>query len=212
MLIRTGEIIMGKKSLARVCVLSLLMLTVSMVPAIAQAQVIDQNQPSGPNYMAAFSQTDLAQSFIPGMVDSVGAGILLEPGIGTTDTVTIQLWTDLPTAGGATMLAQGSVIGTAGSWVDVSWPTVTLTLGQTYYLVFVGNTTLGISGDTANPYPNGQVYANPGFQPFPTFDYAFRTWSGLAAANVPDTSPAGILVLSLLIATAGWVMVRRFII
>jgi hypothetical protein len=202
---------MWGKALIRASVLFVMLLAVSMAPAIAQAQVIDQDQPSGPTYMAGFSQTDLAQSFIPGLAESVGAGIFLEPGVGTSDTVIIQLWTDLPNVGGAVMLASGSAVGTAGSWVDVSWPAVTLTLGQTYYLVFTGNTTLGISGDTADPYPDGQVYANPGYESFPTFDYTFRTWASLAAVNIPTTSGPGIVILSLLVATAGWVLARRMI-
>ena len=202
---------MERRVFVRICLPLAFLISMSMMPAIAQAQVIDQDQPNGPTNMALFSQTDLAQSFIPGMTDCSGAGILLVSGVGTTDTVTIQLWTDLPNVGGAVMLAQGSATGTAGSWVDVSWPSVTLTLGQTYYLVFVGNTTLAIAGDTANPYPNGQVYANSGFGSYPTYDYTFHTWSGLAAVQVPMSSPTGILVLSLLIATAGWVLARRII-
>lgn len=136
---------------------------------------IDQNQPSGPVYMAAFSQGDLAQSFIQTNSNIAGAGILLQAGVGGTDNVTIQVWTGLPNAGG-TMLAEGSEAGTAGQWVDVFWDYVSVTPGTTYYLVFVGNTSLGVAGDTANPYPHGHVFANPGFNPFPNFDYAFRTY------------------------------------
>ena len=136
---------------------------------------IDQNQPSGPAYMAAFDQTDLAQSFMQTNDNIAGAGILLQTGIGTSDNVTIQLWDALPNAGG-TMLAEASATGTAGQWVDVLWTAVEITPSTTYYLVFVGNTTLGIAGDLYNPYPNGHVFANPGFTPFTTFDYAFRTY------------------------------------
>lgn len=74
------------------------------------------------------------------------------------------------------MLATASAMGTQGQWVDVFWGITAITPGTTYYLVFDGNTTLGIAGDTSNPYPYGYVYANPGYQPFPDFDYAFRTW------------------------------------
>lgn len=143
------------------------------VPALADT--IDQNQPSGPVYMAAFAQTDLAQSFQQTNGNCSGAGILLQAGVGTTDNVEIQLWTNLPNAGG-TMLATASAQGTQGQWVDVFWSPVTVTPGTTYFLVFTGNTTLGIAGDTNNPYPNGCVYANPGYQIFPSFDYAFRTY------------------------------------
>ena len=136
---------------------------------------IDQNQPSGPTFMAHFNQTDLAQSFMQTNDNIAGAGILLYTGIGTSDNVTIQLWDALPNAGG-TMLAEASDTGTAGQWVDVFWTAVAITPSTTYYLVFVGNTTLGIAGDMNNPYPNGNVFANPGFTPFTPFDYAFRTY------------------------------------
>jgi hypothetical protein len=138
---------------------------------------IDQNQPSAAVFMAAFAQTDLAQSFQTQQAEqpTAGAGIFLQPGVGSTDNVTIQLWDALPNAGG-TMLRQGSAQGTQGQWVDVLWAPILLEPNQTYYLVFTGNNTLGIAGDINNPYPHGHVFANPGFGPFPTFDYTFRTW------------------------------------
>jgi hypothetical protein len=155
----------------------LLIITVAVAcfAMAASADVIDQDQPSGPVYMAGFSQTDLAQSFQQTNDNISGAGILLQEGIGSTDNVTIQLWDALPNAGG-TMLGEASAVGTAGQWVDVFWGYFPVTPGTTYFLVFVGNTTLGIAGDVNNPYPFGQVYANAGFQPFPDYDYAFRTY------------------------------------
>lgn len=138
---------------------------------------IDQNQPNDPSYMAAFSQTDLAQSFQhQNSTNICGAGIKLRQNIGNCDTVRISLWDRLPNQGG-TMLATGSAQGCQGQWVDVFWNRVAIAQNTTYYLVFDGNVTLGISGDTANPYPHGQVYANSGFQSFPNFDYTFRTYS-----------------------------------
>lgn len=136
---------------------------------------IDQNQPSGPAYMAGFSQGDLAQSFMQTNDNISGAGILLMAGIGGSDNVTIQLWDGLPNASG-TMITEGSATGTQGQWVDVYWSYVPITPATTYYLVFTGNTSLGITGDLSNPYPDGCVYANPGYNPFSGFDYAFRTY------------------------------------
>lgn len=136
---------------------------------------IDQNQPSNTTYMASFSQGDLAQSFQQTHGNICGAGINLQAGIGSSDNVTIAIWDALPNAGG-TMLAEASATGTQGEWVDVFWETALITPATTYYLVFTGNTTLGITGDTGNPYPHGHVYANPGYQPFTDFDYTFRTY------------------------------------
>jgi hypothetical protein len=136
---------------------------------------IDQDQPSGPTYMAGFSQGDLAQSFQQTHDNIAGAGILLQTGIGSSAIVNIALWDGLPNAGGV-MITDASDTGTAGNWVDVYWTAEMITPGDTYYLVFTGNTSLGISGDTSNPYPYGNVYANSGFTPFAGFDYAFRTY------------------------------------
>ena len=147
----------------------------TLICSVSGVDEIDQDQPSGPTHMAGFSQTDLAQSFMQTNANISGAGILLQPGIGSSDTVTIQLWDALPNAGG-TMLTEASTTGTAGEWVDVFWTAVAITPATTYYLVFTGNTTLGIAGDTGNPYPDGNAYANSGYSSFPSFDYTFRTY------------------------------------
>ncbi len=154
---------------------ALAMAVLLALPVVSAADEIDQNQPSGPVYMAGFSQGDLAQSFMQANANISGAAILLQSGVGSSDTVTIQLWDALPNGGG-TMLAQASATGFAAQWVDVFWTPVNITPMTTYYLVFTGNTSLGIAGDTANPYPYGQVYANAGFGSFSGFDYAFRTY------------------------------------
>jgi len=171
-----------------------LVLAMCSIAIPAFAQIIDQNQPSGPVYMAAFSQGDLAQSFMQTNANISGAGILLQAGIGTSDTVTISLWNLLPNQAGAVMLATASATGTAGEWVDVFWGLVPISPATTYYLVFTGNTTLGIAGDTANPYAFGQVYANPGYQSWPSFDYAFRTYFN-DVTGIEDNSLSAIKAL-----------------
>lgn len=150
------------------------------ITSFASADMIDQEQNSATAYMAAFAQGDLAQSFQQANSNISGAGIFLQPNIGSTDNVEIQLWDALPNAGG-TMLASASAMGTQGQWVDVFWSPVTVVPDTTYYLVFTGNTTLGIAGDISNPYPRGMVFANPGYQPFPDFDYTFHTYYAVPA-------------------------------
>lgn len=149
--------------------------------ALAQ-EAIDQDQPDGSTYMAGFAQGDLAQSFMQAGDNISGADILLQEGVGSTDTVTISLWDNLPNAGG-TMLTQGSTQGTAGTWAEVDWAPYAITPETTYYLVFTGNSTLGITGNVDNPYSRGQVYANSGFSSYPDFDYGFRTWTMVPAPS-----------------------------
>lgn len=155
--------------------------------------VIDQEQNDASVYMAGFAQTDLAQSFQTQLFDNIaGAGIFLQPGVGTTDNVTIGLWDALPNAGG-NLLVSASAQGTQGQWVDVFWDPEPIAADTTYYLVFSGNTTLGIAGSVENPYPFGNVFANPGYQEFPNFDYTFRTYAMPAPGALALLSLAGLV-------------------
>jgi len=149
---------------------------------------IDQNQSITTLNIAVFGQGDLAQSFKPQQTSMNGAGIFLLPGYGSNSTITISLWTNLPNNGGV-MLASGSAPATPGNWVDVSWANVSVTPGTTYYLVFQSTDNLNMIGGYYNVYPDGQVYANNGYGPFPTYDYAFRTFfpSGCPSAPINFT-------------------------
>ncbi len=157
------------------------------------AVILDQQQNSNPQYMAGFHQPDLAQSFQPGFSNVAGAGIFTQPTVGTGENLTIGLYQTL----GGTLLASGTFNGaTNGSWVDVFWSPVAVTPDTTYYLVFTSSgTSMGIAGDTNNPYSRGQTYANAGFQSFPAFDYTFRTYSDDAGAGqVPE--PGSLLLVA----------------
>lgn len=165
------------------------------------ALIIDQNQPNAPGNMASFSQTNLAQSFQQTHSNIAGAGIHLTSIQSGTDTVTISLWDALPNQSGANMLTSASGVGTSNSFFDVFWNPVAITPGQTYFLEFTSqNNTLGIDGDTNNPYPSGQVYANAGFGSFPTFDYTFRTYYDNQASQIPE--PGTLTLLGIGIAGA----------
>jgi len=170
-------------------------MSIASLPASsALAGVIDQNQDENPTFMAAFSQGDLAQSFQQFNNTITGAGIFLQADVGTSDVVTITLYDALPNAGGSA-LASGSATGFEGSWVDVSWDAVNIAPDTTFFLVFTSATdTLGIAGSTDNPYDRGQVFANPGFQSFPTFDYTFRTFAVPAPASVALLGMGGLIV------------------
>jgi len=139
---------------------------------------VDQGSGINTVCMAIFSQTDLAQSFTPGLPFSCGAWIDLRSGIGSPGAVTIELWDALPNAGGSLLASGTDPAAAPGGLASVSWPAVAVTPGATYYLVFTADASgqgMCIGGDTNNPYPNGNVFANPGYQPFPDFDYAFAS-------------------------------------
>jgi hypothetical protein len=147
---------------------------------------VDQSDPVANAYMAGFAQGGLAQSFAPSGSNVSGAGLFLVNGVGTTDTVTISLWTDLPDQAGATLLASASTTGSAGSWADVFWSPVSVAANQTYFLLFSGNNTLGAAGDTQNNYVSGHTYANTGFGSYPGYDYTFRTYTSDAVSPSPE--------------------------
>jgi hypothetical protein len=152
--------------------------TITVTPSYTNPSLgpIDQNQPANNACMANFTQTGLAQSFVPTTNTICGAGIFLTNNGAPSGNVTVSLWTNLPNAGG-TQLQTATVIGAQNSWVDVTWPSQAVTPGNTYYLVFSGAVSAQcIAGSTSNPYPNGQVFAN-NYGPFPAFDYTFRTYS-----------------------------------
>jgi hypothetical protein len=156
------------------------------------APTLDQNQAIDSTPMAGFWQGDLAQSFQQAGNNVAGAGIHLRQFFGAGGTVTISLWDKLPNQGGV-QLATGSAAGTPGNWVDVFWSPVVVVPDTTLFLAFTStDTNMAIGGDTSNPYPRGQLYANPGYQSFPAYDYAFRTYYDGDYAAVP--APGALLL------------------
>lgn len=160
--------------------------------------VIDQNQPNNTRTMANFLIGDLAQSFQQAADNVAGAGVFLVPGIGASATVTISLWDNLPNASGV-LLASGSGLATPGGWFDVFWSPVNVIPDSTLFLVFTSsnnvlNDDMVIGGDPNNPYNRGQMYANQGFQVFPVYDYAFRTYAEPAQTSVPEPSSIALLM------------------
>lgn len=182
----------------------ILMLAVSPVAASA-ANVLDQQQNNAPTPMAGFSQTNLAQSFQTSASNVSGGGVYLVPGDGSGGgTVTFGLWTALPNAAGATELASGtSAILSAGQFVDAFWAPVAVTPGATYYLTFDSPSSYVVDGDVSNPYPRGNVYANSGYQAFPSYDYTFHTFT---ATGAPE--PASWALMLVGVGVAGGVMRR----
>ena len=178
-------------------ILSVFVMALALASTALLAATVDQDAPTNNMTMARFSQLDLAQSFQQASTIVSGAGIFLSDEFGSTDLVTISLYDKLPTDGGS-RLAQGSAAGTAGSWFDVQWNPVSVTPNMTYFLVFGGNSTLAIAGDSNHTYKRGHVYANSGFQSYPDLDYAFRTYTSDAnVAVVPEPQTYALLIAGL---------------
>jgi len=186
-----------------------------VLPMAANAQIINQNAPTNNVPMAAFSEGDLAQSFKQSVGNIVGAGVFLDFSFGSgAETLTIELWDNLPNVGGAMQLAAGSTaINGNNVWADVFWAQTNITAGQTYFLRFLSSNTLSfnyvISGDLNNGYADGQVYGGFGYGSFPRFDYTFRTYeNGLAV--VPEPATYALMVSGLaMIGGAGIIRRRR---
>lgn len=155
------------------CVLGL----VTLMAAPVGAQVIDQQQTNDPVCMSGLWAIDLAQSFVPTGLNSVGGGFKMASNSAAAENVTISLWDALPNAGG-TMLASGTALAQRSEWVEVAWPLVPVTPGLTYYLLIEGSANgLCVAGDPGNPYTGGHVFTNAGFQAFTAFDFTFRTYT-----------------------------------
>ncbi|MBK8143748.1 MAG: hypothetical protein IPK62_01490 [Bacteroidetes bacterium] len=168
--VNTGSPITVTASVDPICEGSSTTLTAAGLPANG----IDQSQAINNTCMANFSQTGLAQSFIPSVNTICGAGVFITSG--GSGNVTIELRTALPPAG--VSLASGTAVGNTGSYADVTWPSVPVSIGTTYYLILTSsNGGQCVAGNTAGGYANGQLYANAGYNAFPSFDYTFRTAS-----------------------------------
>jgi hypothetical protein len=157
--------------------------------------VVDQSQPLEDGYIF-FARPDLAQSFMQYADNIVGAELKISDRIGSgVGDITIELWDRLPPDGG-TMLATGTDYGVEpGEWATVFWDIEYITPETTYYLVLeTTNDSFGIGSQTGDPYSRGMMFAMPGYQPYPDFDYTFQTFA------IPEPATLGLLALALLTA------------
>ena len=167
----------------------------------SSGDVVDQAQLANSADIANFSQPDLAQSFTPSYDNVSGAAIQLNPGGMGIANITISLYTQLPNQNGTALESATDAAVSPGTWATVEFTSpVPVVAGNTYYLVFTStNSTFGILGSTANPYPGGETFANDGYQPFAAFDYAFETFSNpdgpLSSAPLPPAAGAGLALL-----------------
>ena len=128
------------------------------------------------------------QSFTATSGVSSGASMLIGTYWGSA-TVTLSLYATAPHLGGQP-LASGSGQATQGQWLQVSWSAVSLTPGQTYFLV----PTADNNNCTATTYTMNNAYAGGTVQYQGTdywggyYDMAFRIYGAGCAAS--DNCPA----------------------
>ncbi len=174
--------------------------------------VVDQSQLLNP-YAEVSANGWAGQQFIPSLTNSAGAGFYLENNAQpNTGIFTVELWTDIASNLGASMLASGttaySFAGYQKSWVDVFWNAVAVTPGTTYFLAFTAGGqpgTMAVYGMGGNPYPGGFfVYQNynggsdtsPYVNGYPNDDLAFREYASTAVPVVPTPEPASLMLMA----------------
>ncbi len=115
----------------------------------------------------------MLQSFTAEQVESSGVGIKFTDQSRGLE-VTLSLWDALPTQNG-NMLATRTTETYGGRWVDVFWESfVELTVGAEYFILIEGDDALSCLRGGNDVYPGGQAYSE--YQPFPSYDYTFRTF------------------------------------
>lgn len=176
-------------------------LIINSINSAQAVSIVDVQQSDASVGMAAFSQGDLAQSFISNFNNVSGAGIITD----VATNFTISLYDALPNNSG-NLLASANGSSGGGSFADIFFSNpVSVNPGSTLFLTFTGSNGV-VQGSTNNPYLGGQVFANPGYQSFSQFDYAFRTFTdnkstGPVAVpeptNIIGTLVAGIFIIAM---------------
>ena len=191
------------RSLAKAAIL----MGIVVIPAVATGQVVDQQQtlaqgPFGP------TNSWSAQSFVPLQNTVAGAGFYLWPAFGLSPgTLTVQLWSDIPSSSSATLLASGTSPMVTTGWLDTFWAPVSVTPGTTYWLAM--GSPLGQAensyGTPASAYPNGGAYYNYSSvvtDPYTDFsayyDLTFREYATGLETTVPEPTSIALLATGLI--------------
>ena len=184
------------------------LLLASVAPA-ARAQLVDQSnyQNNGP---FGYSRDWNGQTFRPSANTSAGAGFNLRnySSAGGSGILTVELWSDVASNGGAILLASGSTAFSlaAGqqSMTDVFWAAVSVTAGSTYFLAMntpgTGNGILTTFSNPASVYPDGGAWynynASSNTAPYSDFGGAYDlTFEEFSTSNINSTPEPASLAL-----------------
>ena len=176
----------------------------------AAAQVVVDQTQSYAQYGTVTANGWVGQQFIPSLTNSAGAGFYLQAGPASTGIFTVELWTDIASNPGASMLASGttpySFATNQQGWLDVFWSSVSVTPGTQYFLAMTAGGqpgTMGVYGAGADPYPgnyflyqnyNGGSDTSPYVNGYPNDDTAFREYASTAVVASPE--PASLALMA----------------
>ena len=178
-----------------------LVLGIALIPRAVTAQVIDQQQTTVSGAFGDLSCCWSAQSFVPTQNNVSGAGFFIYT-LFTPGTLNMQLWSDLPSNSGASLLASGFTSMLTTGWQDAFWSAVSVTPGNTYFLAVNSPVGDGYDADgyPASVYPNGGAYYNYApavtdfYYNFSTYDLTFREYYETSSVVTPE--PASMTLLA----------------
>jgi hypothetical protein len=183
---------------------------------------LDQISPGGgSNFFGIDSLGRNGQSFTPSQNNLAGFGMTVKAAPGTVAPITVQIWDQLWTAPGASLLVQqtsnASTPGAGFTFNDFFWTPISVTPGQRYFARLFATDGVFITGAFIfNPYVGGTGIANnsPSFETGTgAIDLTFHTWydadyqpGGAPASGVPE--PATVVLFGFGIG-AVWLHRRR---
>lgn len=185
------------RRLAAAALLPIALLALAASPVLgALLGTLDQHNNDTTGAVGHFAGVQSAQTFTAGATGRLTYARLycMGYGEGNTNDVNVELWSvanGKPDAKLATSEASNasSACDSGGTWVDYAFaPTVTVTSGTQYAIVFGGNDAWGMS--PSNAYAAGASCENPegwgcGTLDVPTNDYLFETYVLAAATPTP---------------------------
>lgn len=165
----------------------------------ARGQVVDQKNLVNEDVLGTGWQ---GETFVPQATTAVGASFnLAARSLAVSGTLTVQLWSDVPSAAGASLLGSGitvySLAASQQSYFDVFWSAVSVTPGTPYFLaMFADDPNTWATTSYNDAYSNGSPYLGIPWREHPCggCDLNFKEYSASAVVSTPE--PASLVLTS----------------